>query len=745
MTFLRLPALAPATLFSLLLLSARAADPSFRNEVEMVISKAGCNLGTCHGNATGKGGFKMSLRGGDLELDYQALTQDARGRRINAFEPDRSLILEKATQSLAHEGGKRFSNDSWEYKILRTWIAQGAPRHTPGEVTLTRLEVTPWEKILLEPEKSVQLHVTAVFSDGSQSDVTANAVYELAQVGLAKVSKEGLVEKLKEGEPTILVRFLEKQIPVRLNFVDARPDFVWSHPRQDNFIDRQVFAKLKDLRLNPSPLCDDSTFVRRIYLDLLGLPPLPDEARAFVEDHTPDKRARLVDRLLVRPEFADFWSLKWADALRVESKTMDRKGMTAFHAWIRQAVAENMPLDEFAHRILAAKGSTYQIPEANFYRAVREPNVRAEAIAQVFLGTRLKCAQCHNHPFDRWTQDDYFNWAAVFSRVDYDVLENKRTDKNDKHEFVGEQIVKLTKTASLTNPRTGDPAEPKLLGAARLDGKTVGELHDLDAAADWVVSPQNAFFAQAQANRIWFHLMGRGLVDPVDDFRATNPATHPELLKRLSQELVRSGFDLRHLIRLITTSQIYQLSSEPTEANAADEVNYSHTVIRRLSAEQLFDTLHQFLGLPGEFKDFPTCARATELPGPVNGRRRDFDPNSDEAFLKKFGSPPRELACECERSNDPAMPQAFQLISSPKVNLLLHRRDNILNAVMGTKSSYDQKMDVLFWRALSRPPSHEERTRLAQIVRTAPSEQRRSVIEDIAWSLINSKEFVLRR
>jgi hypothetical protein len=738
----------PIILIALILagaVSAWAAEVSFRNDVQAVIAKAGCNLGTCHGNATGKGGFKMSLRGSDLDLDYAALTQDANGRRVNVFEPERSLVLQKATQALAHEGGKRFAKGSWEYNTLRDWLAQGARRGTKDEPRLERLDVTPASQILVEPENQVQIRATAHFSDGTQRDVTSIAVYDLAQVGLVKVSRDGRVETLKPGEPTVIVRYLDRQQPVRLAFVPARPGFVWAGERQGNFIDRHVFAKLKLLRMLPSKLCDDTVFVRRAFLDLLGAPPTADEAKGFVADTSPGKRERLVDRLLARPEFADFWALKWADALRVEPRTMDMKGMTAFHAWIRDAVARNMPVDRFAHAILAAKGSTYQVPETNYYRALREPGVRAEAIAQVFLGTRLKCAQCHNHPFDRWTQDDYFNWAAVFARIDYDVKENNRKDKNDKHEFVGEQIVKLVKEAKLANPRTGEPARAKLLGAAALEGKTLDEMRDLDAAADWLADPRNTLFAQAQVNRIWSHLMGRGLVDPVDDFRLTNPASHPELLKALAGEFVGSGFDMKRMIRVIMGSRTYQLSSEPDGTNAGDQANYSHAIVRRLTAEQLHDALCQFAGVRGEFAAFPNITRAAALPGPVRMRKKDGSPGASDLFLRQFGQPPRLLACECERTNEPAMGQAFMLISSPHLDGMIRRSDNVLATLLREDTGDDQKITELFWRALSRAPTRAELSKLAALVRGAPGDGRRAAMEDIAWTLVNAKEFVLRR
>ena len=426
------------------------------------------------------------------------------------------------------------------------------------------------------------------------------------------VSPDGLVTSQRPGETTVIVRFLEKQTPVRLAFVPSRPNFKWSHPPESNFIDREVFAKLRTLRMNPSPLCADEVFLRRAYLDLLGLIPTDQEARAFMTDTAPDKRARLVDTLLCRPEFADFWTLKWADLLKLEERQLDKQGMKTFYQWIHESIATNKPLDQFARELVSARGSTYTNPPANWYRANRTPVERAENTAQLFLGARLKCAQCHNHPFERWTQDDYHNWTAVFARVDYQILENKRADESDKHEFVGDQIVFLTNNVTWTNPRIGKPATPRLLGGATIaDLKLSGGRDELDALADWLTRRDNPWFAKMQANRIWFHLMGRGLVDPVDDFRASNPPSHPVLLTELADELAGHGFDLHYLIRVIMASRAYQLDSEPNDTNDGDEINYSHNIPRRLGAEQLLDS--QSLG--------PFLARRLKLSWEARDRR----------------------------------------------------------------------------------------------------------------------------
>jgi hypothetical protein len=474
--------------------SAHAAVPSFRNDVMAAISKAGCNLGTCHGNATGKGGFKLSLRGQDIDYDFKALTRDVSGRRVNVFAPESSLMLMKSTNQLAHEGGKRIDAKGWEYQVLRDWIAAGMPRAGKDDVTVKKLDVTPVEQIMDEPQSQVQLKAVITLSDGTQRDVTERAVYEPLQNGLIEVSRGGLVKRLKFGEPSLLVRYLNHSVPVRLIFLRASPGFVWAQPRCDNYVDSHVFSKLRTLRVNPSNVCSDEVFIRRASLDLLGIAPSADEARAFSQDKAGDKRMRLIDRLLVRQEFADFWALKWADVLKAEGRTLDETGLKAFHQWIRQAIAQNRPMDQFVREMISSRGSTYHEAPSNFYRANRTPEARAVAAAQVFMGTRLQCAQCHNHPFDRWTQDDYYGWSAVFGHVDYKILDNKRRDKNDKHEFKGEQVVFLNPKLTVENPRTGDEARPRFLGADM--PKLAGNQDELQAAAEWLTSAANPLFAR---------------------------------------------------------------------------------------------------------------------------------------------------------------------------------------------------------------------------------------------------------
>jgi hypothetical protein len=478
--------------------------------------------------------------------------------------------------------------------------------------------------------------------------------------------------------------------------------------------------------------------MRRAYLDLLGLPPPAEEARAFVRSDDSRKREKLVDQLLERPEFADVWAQKWADLLRAEEKVLDRKGVQNFYHWIRQAVAANRPLDQFVRDLIAARGSTYLNPAANYYRAMRDPKTRSESTAQLFLGTRLQCAQCHNHPFDRWTQDDYYTWADVFARVDYKVLENRRPDDLDSHEFVGEQVVYASREGGVNDPRSGKPVKaPRFLGdreteVAR-DGDRLGQL------ADWVV--RNPLFAKSQANRIWFNLMGRGIVDPVDDFRPTNPASHPALLDALARDFAEHGYDVRRVIRLVMASRAYQVSAEPNDTNAEDDSNYARAVPRRLSAEQMFDAQHEVAETASEFNGYPRGTRAGQLPG-VEALRSRNNSSKDDRFLLLFGKPPRQIACECERSTDTTMGQAFQLISGPEVERLLAGRKNRLARLIDAGLDDAAILDDLYWAALTRPPTEQERT--GDLLYISQNRERRAAFEDICWALLNAKEFVFR-
>jgi hypothetical protein len=734
--------LAPVTVVCWLLAAPRlpADTVSFRNDVMAVLSKAGCNAGACHGNQNGKGGFKLSLRGEDPAWDYAALTRDGLGRRTDRLHPAESLFLRKATATIPHEGGRRFAVDSPEYALLAAWVRAGTPADPPGTPALARLEVTPAEQVLLEPADGVPIRVAATFTDGSRRDVTRLAVYETSNQ-VATVAPDGTVRRQQMGETAVLVRYLDRQAVVRLAFVPARPGYTWHDVPEANFIDHHVFARLRALRLQPSDLCADSVFLRRAYLDTLGVLPTAAEARAFLDDPRSDKRTLLVDRLLQRPEFADFWALKWSDLLRSEEKVLDPHGVQVFHEWLRRCIVDGKPLNEFARDLIAARGSTYAEPAANFYRALRDPQARAEAVGQVFLGVRLQCARCHNHPFDRWTQDDYHSLAAFFARVQYRIVENNRRDKFDKHEFDGEQVVWLDREGEWTHPRSGAVMAPRFLGGPAPDLAPGADR--LQALADWVAGPDNPFFARTQVNRVWYHLMGRGIVDPDDDFRASNPPVNEPLLEALRRDFVAHRFDLRHLVRTILLSRTYQLSAVPNDTNRDDETNSSHALVRPLQAEQLLDALTQVTGVPAEFNGQRAGVRAGQLAGVrgPGGRRQQATPG--ERFLRAFGKPDRLLSCDCERSDDATLGQALQLITGEMLNDMLGRSDNRLGKALAAGKSDREMVEEFYLAALSRPPSERERAAATSLLHRG--KDRRAALEDLVWGLVNAKEFLLRQ
>jgi hypothetical protein len=718
-----------------------SAAVSFRNDVMAVLSKAGCNAGTCHGNKNGKGGFKLSLRGQDPDLDYVSLTRDLLARRINPLQPEESLLLLKPTARIAHEGGVRFSRDSLDYEIIRDWIARGMADDLRSAPRLETIEVSPTETVLIEPEDRVQLQVRARFSDGSVRDVTSLAVLAPAN-NLVKVMPGGLVVRESSagsGESTVLVRYLHRQAPVRLAFVPNRPAFKWKAPPANNYIDEHVFAKLRTLRINPSELSSDEVFVRRASLDLLGILPTPEQARAFIADRSRRKRSHLIDQLLARPEFPEFWTLKWADLLRVEAHSLDQKGVQNFYHWIRRGIIENKPLDLFVRELITARGSTYTSPAANYYRPHRNPAARARAAAQVFLGARLQCAECHNHPSDSWTQDDYYDWAGLFARVRYNVLQNNREISSDEHEWNGEQVVFMAREGSFKNPRTGQNAVPRFLGATV---KLSDDQDSLETLAAWLTSPTNTWFARVQVNRIWSQLLGRGLVDPPDDFRATNPASHPALLDALAADFISHGFDVRYLIGLIMNSRAYQLSSQPNDTNRDDDVNLSHALVRRLGAEQLLDCQSQVAGVPLKFAGYPVGLRAAQLPGvrpESKGKRRA---NHLDQFLEIFGKPPRLLTTDQERSCECNMSQAFQMLSGPAVNELLAEKDNRVSRLLAAGKSNRAIIEEVYWTALTRSPTESESRDLGALLDSATD--RRAELEDVLWGLLNSRDFLFR-
>jgi Protein of unknown function (DUF1549)/Protein of unknown function (DUF1553) len=718
--------------------SAQAEPVSFRQEVMPAFARAGCNQGACHGNLNGKGGLKLSLRGEDPAADLIVLTREMHARRLNVFRPDDSLILRKATGRVPHEGGPRFAVGSPEYRILHDWIAAGGHDDRPGLPRLTRLDVTPTSRILFEPADHVKIDVVGQFSDGTSRNLTHLAVFEPTVAGAVNIAPDGTITRLRPIELNVVVRYLDFQVPVTVAFLPTRGEYVPLDPSSTHPVDQHLFTQLQSLRLSPSPAADDGMFLRRAFLDVLGTLPTAEEARAFLDDPSPAKRDRLIDGLLRRPEFSDFWAQKWSDLLRLEEKALDRKGVRVFHQWVRDAIDKGKPLNEFARELIAARGSTYQNPPANLYRSLREPYARAEAVAQVFLGVRLQCAKCHNHPFERWTQDDYHQFAAFFGRINYRVVENNRRDKFDLHEFDGDQLVYLTRDGGLKHPRTQEMLTPRLLGSERPSSNA----DPLQSLSDWVADPANPFFAKAQANRIGFHLMGRGLVEPIDDFRGSNPAVNGPLLDELATRLRDSRFDLRTLVRLIMTSRTYQLSSHPAGTNGEDEVHFSKALVQPLEAEQLLDAVAQVIGSKPKFDGYPAGTRAGQVAA-LGQERRSRKGSQAERFLKAFGKPERLLTCECERSEDMGLVQAFQLLTGDMVQEMLTDSDNRIGKFMKSGQPDPEVVEELYLAAFSRRPTTAEMAKLTGFLGKA--KDRRAALEDMTWGLVNAKEFLLRR
>ncbi|HEV3436507.1 MAG TPA: DUF1549 and DUF1553 domain-containing protein [Gemmata sp.] len=718
-----------------------AADISFERDVMPILSRAGCNAGACHGNFNGKGGFRLTLKGEDPTADLAALTHDMLARRTNPHRPAESLVLLKATGKVPHEGGVRFSPGSPEYQIVLSWISNGCLADPAGGTTLTRLEVTPASKILIDPIDRFSVAAVAHFSDGTTRTITHLAAFEFTAVGIARITPSGEVIRENTGEAVLLVRYLSQVAPVRIVFLPDRPIPDAPNIPITTEIDRLVLAQLKELRLKSADLAPDYVFLRRAYLDTLGMLPTVAETREFLADSDSKKREKLIDRLLERPEFAEFWAQKWSDLLRNEEKALDRKGVGVFYRWIVAQLAGDRPLNEFARDILAASGSTYANPPANFWRALREPTQRAESVAQVFLGVRIACARCHNHPFDRWKIDDYYGFSALFARIDYRVLENGKKDNLDKHEFVGEQIVVQNRDGEVMNPRTKSPAKAVFLGAKAPEFGP--DADRLTALADWVAAPDNPFFARAQVNRIWLNLMGRGLVDPNDDFRATNPPANPELLDYLAKDFAAGGFRLKRMVRTIMTSRAYQLASTlHNQSTMGDELHHSHARVLPLEAEQLLDALSQVTGVPVQFSGYPLGLRANQIPAPPQSGRRGFN-GMGERFLKVFGKPDRLLTCECERNEDPGLLQAFQLITGELMNAMIRDPDNRLGSLLKSGKPDAGILNEFYLAALCRRPTEVEAKKILALLSTARN--RRGAWEDVLWAVVNSKEFLLRR
>jgi hypothetical protein len=697
------------------------ARVEFENEVLVALSKQGCNSGACHGSPSGKGNFRLSLRAFDKQLDALTLVREESARRINSMEPDRSLLLLKPLMKVPHGGGVQIHKQDPAYQLLRDWIAQGATLDPAAQPRCVRVEVFPHgQRTMPRQFGDQQLVVNAHFADGTSRDVTSIAAYESSNTSVAHVSSTGKVTALARGESVILVRFLEHIETIPFLFVDEIPGFQWQSLPQHNFIDSLVDDKLKLLQYQPSPLCTDEVFLRRVYLDVLGVLPTLDEANAFFNNAAADKREQLIAQLLDRPEHAKFWALKWGDLLRMTGKSVGNEGVYKYYRWVEQSIRENMPYDAFAKQLLAASGSTYANPPANFYRTAGDMNDCVETISQVFLGARLQCAKCHNHPFERWTQDNYYGLGAFFQRV-----QRKKTQRSN------ELFVWSNTTGDVVQPRTGQTMKPWV----PVDGElSLDPSEDRRKAfVDWLVRPDNPYLARVEANRIWSQLFARGIVDPIDDFRDSNPPTNRPLLDALTKSFVESGFDRKQLIRTILLSRTYQSSYETNPFNDKDTLYFSHQQPRLLGAEQLLDAINQLTQTEQNFGSLPPGTRATQIPAPDLAK---------VDFLKVFGQPERSTVCACERSEDSNLSMAIELFNGSTIYDKLRSPTNRFRKGIADGRAVEEIVSELYLAGLSRRPTAEE---LAEAIKHCGSKSDPlSGLEDLCWVLINTDEFLFQ-
>lgn len=708
--------------------------PSFLIDVMPIFTRHGCNQGSCHGKNAGQNGFRLSLRGYAPETDYTYLTREFAGRRVNLAVPDASLLLQKPTGIAPHEGGKLFSTESRAYQLLRQWIVAGAPGPRKEDPGVVRLEIEPAARTMKVGERQ-QLKVKAHYSDGMERDVTWLAKFDSNDPGMVTVDADGMVRILRQGETALRVSY---QGLVAVALVTAPFDAIIPADRfaaRNNVIDDCVFNKLQALRIPPSGLCDDSTFLRRVFLDGMGTVPTPDEVRAFFADTSADKRAKLIDGMLERPEFVDYWTLQWSDLFQ-NRKERDHdvrgtKGVRSFHAWLRTQVAANRRWDQLVRDVLTATGTTAEQPAVGYFIVTvgehreAEKSEVAASVAQALLGTRIGCAQCHNHPLENYTQDDYYHFAGFFSRIKFERKESKdgptrlsvaHPDPNQDKNPVG-----------VVQPRTGKflPAQPLDRSATAIKP---GEDPRIELAK-WITDPKNEYFSGAMVNRLWKHFLGVGMVEPVDDLRASNPPSNPELWKALNAEFVRHGFDVKHVMRLIMNSRTYQLSSATVPENVADGRSYSHYYVRRLPAEVLLDAFAQSTGLPEQFPGYPIGLRAIQLP----------DPGLKSYFLSLFGRSERVTACACERNGEVTMPQLLHLQNGDDILRRVQSPEGRLGKLLQAKVSDDGMVEELFLATLSRKPTEAEVNRVKQSL--AQDGDRADVFRDLFWALLNAKEF----
>ena len=696
----------------------RNPDPvSFRNEIIPILTKARCNSGGCHGKAEGQNGFKLSIFGFDAESDYASLMLNGKGRRISRTQPKSSLLLLKATSQMPHGGGRKIDEGSYRYNRMLRWIREGARLDPESSEAgqIVSIEVEPREQILLARGMQ-QLRVTAVDRSGIRRCVTVEAEYESNATAIADVDQQGLVQASEiPGEAAILVRYLGHVTSCRVTL--PRPDVTFERPAETNFVDKLVWDQLARLGIKAGAPASESEFLRRVYLDTIGTLPTSDETRAYLADKASDKRDRLIDSLLARDEYVDYWTMKWLDILRADQLKVTPQGTVAMQRWLRRSFQENTPFDQMARELLMVQGSTTAEGPGAFYKILKRPDEMSRAVSQLLMGVRIECAQCHHHPSERWSQEDYTALAGFFTGVKLKKLPN------------GTEAVVSLGGKDLPHPRTGESVAARALGASESD---LAGLSDRRVAlAKWLTQSDNEFFAKAIANRIWAHYFGRGLVEPIDDIRETNPATNEPLMNALSRHMVEVGFDLRTFTKTLLKSRVYQLSSESNDSNRDDKQNFSHATYKAIPAEVLLDAISQATGVPEKFNGWPEGCRAIQI----------WDNRMPSYFFRIFGRPVRATVCECERSGEPSISQALHLLNSPEIMAKIQHRDGTARRLANSELTDDELIDELYLMTLSRFPNDEERSLMREAFSDLEAD-RTAAVEDVLWALLNSKEFI---
>ncbi len=710
---------------------------SFRNDVLPVMTKMGCNSGPCHGAAAGKNGFKLTLRGYDPETDYLTLTHQALARRTERIEPARSLILLKPTLTIPHGGGKRFAVGSPEYQIISGWIAQGMPAPEESDARVVKIDVFPQEASL-RPSAEQQLIVTATFTDGRKEDVTRWAKYDSGNEGVATVDNYGHVVMHSYGEAPVTVWYQSKVTfsRLRIPYPYKLEETVFKKAPRHNYIDDDILSHLEVLHIPPSPPASDSEFIRRAYLDAAGILPTPAEVEQFLKDPAPDKRDRLIDSLMKRPEFVDYWAYKWSDMLLVTSNRLSNEEMWSYYDWIRDSVAANKPWNKFVYEIVTATGNTIENGAANYWVVHRDPLDTTENMTQSFLGITITCAHCHNHPLAKWTQKDYYGMANLFARVRLKTYSNQGS-RPGIGPILNDVTVYSASTGDFTDDRFMTVLPPKPLDASALPESTPGDTRVY--FAKWLTSPGNPYFARNMVNRLWRNFMGRGLVEPVEDLRDTNPATNDKLMADLVKDFIAHNFDIDHMIRTIMQSATYQASSTPLKENAADDQFGSHYLIKRLPAEVLLDAYSQVTKEPERFDGYPVGTRALQLP----------DTAVSSYFLSAFGRPVRAQTRESERNSVPTVTQALHIFNGDTLNNKLRAPNSSIGMLVKLGFTDDQIVDYLYLSSLSRHPKDSERNTLVADLKTAENQPgqsaeaaRRAALNDLGWAMLTSEEFM---